>query len=93
MLNILDDDSRFCPGQLVDVSIPGARVARFLDDLMFRIGLPEEIIFKNWPEGTSKAVLDRSEQTGVYLRFIEPGKPTRDAPLWRDSTASSGTSA
>ncbi|TDX31374.1 IS3 family transposase [Rhodovulum visakhapatnamense] len=41
VLNIVDDPSRFCPGQIVDVSIPGARVARFLDDLALRFGLPE----------------------------------------------------
>ena len=34
VLNIVDDHSRFCPGQIVDVSISGARVARYLDDLL-----------------------------------------------------------
>lgn len=28
VLNIVDDHSRFCPGQIADVSISGARVAR-----------------------------------------------------------------
>lgn len=79
VLNIVDDHSRFCPGQIVDVSIPGARVARFLDDLALRIGLPEEIILDNGPEGTSKAMFDWSERTGVRLRFIEPGKPVQNA--------------
>ncbi|MEM9048553.1 MAG: transposase family protein [Pseudomonadota bacterium] len=50
MLNIVDDHSRFCPGQIVDVSIPGARVARFLDQLALRFGLPEEIILDNGPQ-------------------------------------------
>ena len=79
VLNIVDDHSRFCPGQIVDVSIPGARVARFLDDLALRVGLPEEIILDNGPEGTSKAMFDWSERTGVRLRFIEPGKPVQNA--------------
>ncbi len=79
VLNIVDDHSRFCPGQIVDVSIPGARVARFLDDLALRLGLPEEIILDNGPEGTSKAMFDWSERTGVRLRFIEPGKPVQNA--------------
>jgi len=79
VLNIVDDHSRFCPGQIVDVSIPGARVARFLDDLAQRVGLPEEIILDNGPEGTSKAMFDWSERTGVSLRFIEPGKPVQNA--------------
>ena len=40
VLNIVDDHSRFCPGQIVDVSISGARIVRFLDDLALRLGLP-----------------------------------------------------
>ena len=30
ILNIVDDHSRVCPGQMVGVSITGARLARFL---------------------------------------------------------------
>ncbi len=79
VLNIVDDHSRFCPGQIVDLSISGARVARFLDDLALCFGLPEEIVLDNGPEGTSKAMFDWSERTGVRLRFIEPGKPVQNA--------------
>ena len=79
VLNIVDDHSRFCPGQIVDVSILGARVARFPDDLALRLRLPEEIILDNGPEGTNKAILDWSERSGVRLRFIERGKPEQNA--------------
>jgi putative transposase len=79
VLNIVDDHSRICPGQIVDVSISGARIARFLDDLALRLGLPEEIVLDNGPEGTSRAMFDWSERTGVRLRFIEPGKPVQNA--------------
>jgi putative transposase len=79
VLNIVDDHSRICPDQIVDVSISGARIARFLDDLALRLGLPEEIVLDNGPEGTSRAMFDWSERTGVRLRFIEPGKPVQNA--------------
>ena len=79
VLNIVDDHSRFCPGQLVDLSISGARVARYLDELAGHLGLPEEIVLDNGPEGTSRAMFDWSERTGVRLRFIEPGKPVQNA--------------
>jgi len=79
ILNIVDDHSRFCPGQIVDLSISGARVARYLDELGERLGLPEEIVLDNGPEGTSRAMFDWSERTGVRLRFIEPGKPVQNA--------------
>ena len=38
ILNIVDDHSRFCPGQLVDRSISGARIARYLDELAGHCG-------------------------------------------------------
>jgi putative transposase len=79
ILNIVDDHSRFCPGQIVDLSISGARVVRYLDELGERFGLPEEIVLDNGPEGTSRAMFEWSERTGVRLRFIEPGKPVQNA--------------
>lgn len=79
VLNIVDDHSRFCPGQIVDLSISGARLARHLDDLGEVHGLPEEIVLDNGPEGTSRAMFEWSERTGVRLRFIEPGKPVQNA--------------
>src|SRR5690242_5304036 len=79
ILNIVDDHSRFCPGQLVELSISGARVARYLDELAVDFGLPAEIVIDNGPEGTSRAMFDWSERTGVRLRFIEPGKPVQNA--------------
>ena len=79
VLNVVDDFSRFCPGQIVDLSISGERLARFLDELGDEIGLPEEIVMDNGPELTSKAMFDWSERTGVRLRFIEPGKPIQNA--------------
>ncbi|MEM9247461.1 MAG: hypothetical protein AAGB05_02065 [Pseudomonadota bacterium] len=58
VLNIVDDHNRSCPGQIVDVSIPGTRAARFLDELAQRIGLPEEIILDSGPESPSKATFE-----------------------------------
>lgn len=79
VLNIVDDHSKFCPGQIVDVSISGEKLAAFLDDIGEIRGLPKEIVLDNGPEGTSKAMFDWSERTGVRLRFIEPGKPVQNA--------------
>jgi len=79
VLNIVDDYSRECPGQIVDSSISGRRLARFLDELAERRGLPEEIVMDNGPELTSKAMFELSQKTGVILRFIDPGKPTQNA--------------
>ncbi|WP_417338973.1 DDE-type integrase/transposase/recombinase [Halomonas kashgarensis] len=40
VLNIVDDFSRECVGQLVDTSISGRRLARFLDEIAQRRSLP-----------------------------------------------------
>ena len=50
-----------------------------LDDLALLHRLPKEIVLDNRPEGTSRAMFDWAEFTGVLLRFIEPGKPVQNA--------------
>jgi hypothetical protein len=61
-------------------------VSRYLDELAESFCLPKEIVLDNGPEGTSRAMFDWSERTGVWLRFIEPGKPVR--PITRKATES-----
>ena len=79
VLNIIDDYSRLCPGQIVDFSISGTRLARFLSDLAKRTKLPSEIVLDNGPELTSKAMFLWSRESGVALNFIQPGKPVQNA--------------
>lgn len=79
VLNIVDDHCKWCPGQIVDFSISGERLTRFLDELAGMVGLPAELVLDTGPEGTSKAMFEWSERTGVRLRFIEPGKPVQNA--------------
>lgn len=78
VLSLVNDCSKICPGQIVDISISGARMADFLDELAFSVGLPQEIVLDNGPECTSKAVFEWSERTVVRLRFIQPGKPVQN---------------
>lgn len=78
VLDIVDDFTRESPGQLVDLSISGARVTGFLDQLAVLHGLPEEIVMDNGSEFTSKAMFLWSLKTGVQLRFIQPGKPMQN---------------
>ena len=79
VLNIVDDFSRVCVGQLVDLSISGARMVRLLDELRASRGLPKTLVLDNGPEMTSKAMFFWSRQHGVKLYFIQPGKPTQNA--------------
>ena len=79
ILNVVDEYSRECLGQLVDVSIAGARVSRLLDHLAIERGSPQAIVLDNGPEFTSKALFLWAQRTGVHLRFIQPGKPSQNA--------------
>jgi len=78
-LNIVDDHSRECPGQLVELSISGERLARFLNDLAKLRPLPESLVMDNGPELTSKAMFEWAQANRVALHFIEPGKPMHNA--------------
>ncbi len=64
---------------IVDFSISGKRLARYLDQLAIIHGYPDELVHDNGPELTSRAMFEWSHKTGVKLRFIQPGKPTQNA--------------
>lgn len=79
VLNIVDDFSRECVGQLTAVSIGGRQVARFLEHLAEVRDLPVTLVSDNGSEFTSKAMFFWARERGVRLHFIQPGKPTQNA--------------
>ena len=52
--NSVDDCSRECPGLLVDTSVGGVRVTRFLDQLAETHGLPGTMVIDNGSAFTSR---------------------------------------
>jgi putative transposase len=74
MLTIVDDYTRECPAIEVDTSLGGLRVRRVLDRMASDRGLPEGIVVDNGPEFRGRALAAWSEQRGVRLDFIQPGK-------------------
>jgi putative transposase len=79
VLNIVDDYSRLCVGQLVDTSISGARIAEYLERVRKDCDLPVSLVLDNGPEMTSKAMFFFSRQRQVKLLFLQPGKPNHNA--------------
>jgi putative transposase len=63
----------------VDTSLPGGRVVRVLERLVAERGAPDEIVLDNGPELAGKALDQWAYERGVWLRFIEPGKPIQNA--------------
>ncbi len=76
--NIVDVYTRECPCLEVGSSFPAIKVLRTLDRLAEERGLPKAITLDNGPEYTSKAVIEWSENHGVSLEYITPGKPTEN---------------
>ena len=79
MLTMVDDYTRECPAIEVDTSLGGLRVRRVLDRVVAERGLPEAIVLDNGPEFRGRALAAWSEERGVRLEFIQPGKPVQNA--------------
>lgn len=77
-LNVIDTFTRECLAIEVDTSLPGARVVRVLDRLVWEYGLPETVRIDNGPEFISMALDRWAFKHGVKLDFIQPGKPTQN---------------
>ena len=72
IFNLINDFSRQCVGQIVDTSISGARLTRYLDELGTRRSLPKTLVLDYGPEFTCKAMFFWAQRTGVRLHFIQP---------------------
>ena len=79
MLTMVDDCTRECPAIEVDTSLGGLRVRRVLDRVAAERGLPEAIVLDNGPEFRGRALAAWSQERGVRLEFIQPGKPVQNA--------------
>jgi putative transposase len=79
MLTMVDDYTRECPAIEVDTSLGALRVRRVLDRVVSERGLPEAIVLDNGREFRSRALAAWSEERGVRLEFIQPGKPVQNA--------------
>jgi len=79
MLTVVDDCTRECPAIEVDTSLGGLRVRRVLDRIVGERGRPEAIVLDNGPEFRGRALAAWSEERGVRLEFIQPGKPAQNA--------------
>ena len=78
-LTLVDDFTRECPVIEVDFSLPGARVVRVLDKLARMRGLPTSLRCDNGPEFAGQVLDQWAHTNGVFLDFIDPGKPTQNA--------------
>ena len=78
-LNVLDDGVREALRIVIDTSIPSGRVVRTLEQISAWRGYPKALRLDNGPEMISSALALWCEEHGVYMRFIQPGKPNQNA--------------
>src|SRR5438552_19126768 len=79
MLTIVAGCTRECPAIEVGSSLGRLRARRGLNRIASERGLPEAIVLDNGPEFRSRALAAWSEERGVRLEFIQPGKPVQNA--------------
>jgi putative transposase len=79
ILCVVDDFSRECLALVADTSLSGKRVARELDAVAARRGLPLTVVSDNGTELTSMAILRWSQDRTVDWHYIAPGKPQQNA--------------
>ena len=79
ILCVVDDFSRECLALVADTSLSGKRVARELDIIGAKRGLPLTVVSDNGTELTGTAILGWSQQRKVGWHYIAPGKPQQNA--------------
>jgi putative transposase len=77
-LAVVDHFTRECPVIEVDLSLPGARVVRVLEQVAEERGLPKAIRVDHGPEFVCNAVRTWCQKNEIHLDYIEPGKPMQN---------------
>ena len=67
----------------MDLSFPGLRVIRCLEQIIEWRGKPAAIRCDNGPEYLSQAMIDWAHKYRITLMYIQPGKPTQNAYIER----------
>lgn len=82
VLTVVDVFTRECLAMEVATSISSRRVARVLDRLLaLDRAAPEALRVDNGPEFISAYLKKWSEQKGIAIRHIQPGKPVQNAHI------------
>lgn len=74
VLAVVDDFTRECLALVADTSLSGLRLARELDSIIARRGMPRIVVSDNCTEMTSMAVLQLCQGKRVEWHYIAPGK-------------------
>ena len=79
ILTVIDDYNREALIIRPQLIFPGEHVVNALNDLGVFRGIPGQIRVDNEPEFMSKAFVNWSNENGVMIKYIQPGKPEQNA--------------
>ena len=83
LFNVIDDFNREALGIEVDFSLPGERVVRALQQIIEWRGKPKAIRCDNGPENISAVLQNWAMENGIWMEYIQPGKPQQNAYVER----------
>ena len=81
--NVIDDCNREALGILVSFSLTSKRITRWLDQLALSHGCPNRIRVDNGPENISHHFQEWAKSHGIFIQYIQPGKPAQNAYIER----------
>lgn len=81
--NVIDDCNREALGILVSFSLTSKRITRWLDQLASLRGYPNRIRVDNGPENISHHFQSWAKAHGIFIQYIQPGKPAQNAYIER----------
>lgn len=81
--NVIDDCNRGALGILVAFSLPSKRITKWLDQLALTHGYPNRIRVDNGPENISHHFQKWAKLHGIFIHYIQPGKPAQNAYIER----------
>jgi len=81
--NVLDDFNREILAIEIDTSLPSERLVRVFGQLKEERGLPDVLRTDNGPEFLGEVFVSWCEANGIFIDYIEPGKPNQNAFIER----------
>ena len=81
--NVLDDFNREALAIEIDTSLTSLRLIRVFEQLRMERGLPDVLRTDNGPEFLGLEFTQWCEAHGIFIDYIEPGKPNQNAYIER----------
>lgn len=83
VLNVIDDSDRVAVAQKAAHSIPAVRLIRFMEEIIWEKGMPNNIRCDNGPEFISREFQNWCKGNNINILYTQPGCPTQNSYIER----------